>query len=82
MEFLENVDGEDFALNGLVESLFGIGNDWSSFITEPAVRRFLRAGNIVLEEATWKEIPQVNRIAVEVAAERLGLSIEELFLRH
>jgi len=32
MAELENVDGEDFAVSGLIETLFGVGKDWSSFI--------------------------------------------------
>lgn len=59
----------------------GLGKDWSSFVTEPAVKRFLRAGNIVLEEETWEGIPKVNQLAVEAAAEGLGLSIEKLRAR-
>lgn len=60
-------------------ALFGIEKDGiSSFVTDSAVRRFLLAGNILLEEATWEGIPRVNRIAVEPAADGLGLLIEEL----
>jgi len=78
MAILEHADAEDFAMSGLVESLFGVGKDWSSFITEPIVKRFLRAGDMVLEESTWNEIPEANRRAVEAAANGLGLSIDEL----
>lgn len=81
MAILENVDGEDFALSGLVESLLGIGNDWSSVITEPALKCFLHAVNIVLEEETWKAIPKVNRLSVEAAVQRLGILMDELRAR-
>lgn len=81
MAFLENADGEDFGISGLVESLLGKGKDWSSFVTAPAVRRFLRAGTIVLEEETWEGIPEVYRLGVEAGAEGLGLSIGDLRLR-
>ena len=50
MLLLENVDVEDFALSGFVESLLGIVKGWSSFITETAVGCFIPAGNIVLDE--------------------------------
>lgn len=75
---MENLDGEDFTVSGLVESLPGIGKDWSSLIIEPVVKRFLRAGDVVLEKKSWNEIPGSNRRAVEAAADALGLSIEEL----
>jgi len=78
MAILEHADGEDFAVSALVESLFGVGKDWSSFITEPLVNRFLRAGDVVLEEKIWNEIPEANRRALEAAADGLGLSIDEL----
>lgn len=73
------VAGEAFELNGLVESVFGIGKYWtSSFVTEPAVKRFLRADNIIFGEETWEKIPTDNQLAVGAAADELGLSFEEL----
>lgn len=78
MAILENVESEDFAVSGLVESLFGLGKDWSSFITESVVKRFLKAGDVVLHEETWRDIPEANRRAVEAAADGLGISIDEL----
>lgn len=78
LAILENLDGEDFAVSGMVESLFGVGKDWSSFITEPLVERFIRAGDVVLDEVTWNELPEANRRAVVTAANGLGLPIQEL----
>lgn len=37
---MTDVAGEAFAVSGLVESLFGIGKDWSSFTIEPDVEWF------------------------------------------
>jgi len=79
MAVLENAEGEDgLEVVGLVESLLGIGKEWSSFITERIVERFIKAGEVVLEEKTWKSLPEANRRAVEAAADGLGLSIDEL----
>jgi len=37
---MTEVAGEGFGVSGIVESVFGIGKDLSSFVTEPAVDRF------------------------------------------
>lgn len=55
-----------------------MGKDWCSFISEPIVKRFLRAGNIVLDEKIWNALPEASRGVVEEAADGLGLSIDEL----
>lgn len=78
LPILENADAEDFAVSGLVESLSGMGKYWSSFISEPLVKRFISAGDAVLEEKKWNEIPEANCREVEAAADGLGISIDEL----
>jgi len=67
LTILEYTDEEDVAVRGFVESLFGVGKVWSSFIT-----------NVVLGEGTWKGLLNTRRCAVEAAADGLGLSIDEL----
>lgn len=75
---MADVAGEIFSVSGLVESLFGVGKDWSSFITEPIVKRFLKAGDAVLKKETWNDLLEANRLAVEAAADGLGLTVDEL----
>lgn len=78
---MTDVAGEAFAVSGLIESLFGVGKDWCTLITEPAVKRFLRAGSKVLEDETWNDIPDENRYAAATAAASMELTIEELRTR-
>lgn len=56
--------------------------DWLSLCSglekAGAVERFIRAGNVVLKDETWVEIPEANRRAVEAAVDGVGLSIEEV----
>lgn len=73
MAITDNVDGESFGVSGLVETLFGVGMDWSSIITGPVVKRFIRAGDAVLKEKIWKEIPEANRRAMEAASAAVDL---------
>jgi len=72
---------EAFAVSGLVESLFGIGEDLSNFVTEPVVYKFLEATKKVLADDAWETIPEVNKNAVIQATKNLGISIEDLRTR-
>lgn len=77
-EIMDNFEGESFAISGMVESLLGVGRDWSSFITGSLVKRFLQAGDVVLQEEAWYELPEANRRVAEAAAGALGIRIEQL----
>lgn len=72
------VDVNGCAVSGLVELQFEVGKVWSSFVTEIAVKRFLRVGDAVLESETWIELPIANRHALEAAGDGLRLCMDEL----
>lgn len=63
------------------ESLIGTGKDCSSFITQPVVQCFFRAGHVVLEENTWEGVPEVNQLAmglpITMLRERIGHSVRD-----
>jgi len=75
---LTHVPGEGFAVSGLVESLFGIGKDWSTLISEPVIQRVLQVTNRILHKETWESLPVDNRSAVEDAADGLKISVGDL----
>jgi len=59
---MTHVAGIGFGVSGLVESIFGIGKDLGSFVTEPVVDRFLEAGRKVLPEYVWVNLsPETRR---------------------
>lgn len=72
------VGGECMALGGLVQSCFSLGQQWSTFLVGKAREGFLQAGEAVLDDETFETLPGENRLAVELGAGRLGLTIAEL----
>lgn len=58
---MREVAVEGYGISGLVESIFGIGKDMSSFVTEPVVHIFLQASKKVLTESAWGKLPNKIR---------------------